>query len=94
VSAVRVARRIATAPIRAYRALVSPVLGPRCRFAPSCSAYAIEAIESHGVAVGLWLAVRRVARCHPLRPGGYDPVPAREDSIPRHPDTQEWATPC
>jgi putative membrane protein insertion efficiency factor len=80
-------RRTVTAPIRAYRAVVSPLLGPRCRFAPSCSAYAVEAIESRGVVVGLWLAVRRLVRCHPWHPGGYDPVP-------RHRDSQEWAVPC
>ena len=88
------ARRAATAPIRAYRALISPLLGPRCRFAPSCSAYAVEAIETRGIAVGLWLALRRLARCHPLHPGGYDPVPTRADALARRTDTQEWATPC
>ena len=81
-------RRATTAPIRLYRALVSPLLGPRCRFAPSCSAYAVEAIERRGVIVGSWLAVRRVARCHPWHPGGYDPVP--EPSVP----PEEWAVPC
>ena len=61
--------------IRAYRMLVSPLLGPRCRFHPSCSQYAMDAIAGHGVARGGWLAMRRVARCHPLNPGGHDPVP-------------------
>ena len=88
------ARRAVSAPIRAYRALISPLLGPRCRFAPSCSAYAVEAIETRGVVVGLWLALRRLSRCHPLHPGGYDPVPARPDALARRADTQEWATPC
>jgi putative membrane protein insertion efficiency factor len=90
-------RRVVTAPIRAYRALVSPLLGPRCRFAPSCSAYAVEAIETRGVVVGLWLAVRRVIRCHPWHPGGYDPVPSCADAAnhdaPSH-DSQEWAVSC
>jgi putative membrane protein insertion efficiency factor len=62
-------------PIHAYRYLVSPLLGPRCRFYPSCSAYALEALERHGAFAGLWLAIRRLARCHPWHPGGYDPVP-------------------
>ena len=62
--------------IRSYQLLVSPMLGPRCRFHPSCSQYALDAIETHGVARGAWLALRRLLRCHPLHPGGYDPVPA------------------
>ena len=69
------ARRIAVAPIRFYRAYISVLIGPRCRFAPSCSAYALEAIERHGVLRGGWLAVRRVGRCHPWHRGGFDPVP-------------------
>ncbi|MBS0395795.1 MAG: membrane protein insertion efficiency factor YidD [Proteobacteria bacterium] len=69
--------RLVRAPIHAYRYLVSPLLGPRCRFYPSCSAYALEAVDTHGPLRGLWLALRRLARCHPWHPGGYDPVPAR-----------------
>jgi putative membrane protein insertion efficiency factor len=61
--------------IRAYQYAISPMLGNRCRFAPSCSAYAEEAITRHGLVTGAWLAVRRVARCHPWNPGGFDPVP-------------------
>ncbi|MGH8713089.1 MAG: membrane protein insertion efficiency factor YidD [Casimicrobiaceae bacterium] len=61
--------------LRAYRFAVSPLLGANCRFYPSCSDYARESIERHGVARGVWLAARRLSRCHPYHPGGYDPVP-------------------
>jgi hypothetical protein len=64
-----------TGLIRLYRLLLSPLLGPRCRFHPTCSAYAIEAIERHGALRGSALAARRIARCHPLNEGGFDPVP-------------------
>lgn len=61
--------------IRCYQVLISPLIGPRCRFYPSCSHYAIDAIRTHGPLRGGWLAARRITRCHPLNPGGYDPVP-------------------
>ncbi len=61
--------------IRAYQLLVRPILGNHCRFYPHCSRYAIEAIEDHGPLKGVWLAMRRVLRCHPWHPGGVDPVP-------------------
>jgi uncharacterized protein len=67
--------RLLMLPIAGYRRFVSPLLGARCRFAPSCSEYALEAIAEHGALRGLWLAVTRIARCHPFHPGGYDPVP-------------------
>ena len=70
--------RLLMLPIAGYRRFISPLLGPRCRFAPSCSAYALDALAEHGAARGLWLAVTRIARCHPFHPGGYDPVPARK----------------
>jgi len=66
--------------LMAYRKFISPLLGPRCRFYPSCSAYALEAVQVHGAASGSWLALRRLSRCHPFHPGGLDPVPpARSD---------------
>ena len=64
--------------IQLYRYTLSPLLGVRCRFEPSCSRYAIEALRQHGTLKGGWLAARRLGRCHPLNPGGYDPVPRPE----------------
>ena len=61
--------------IRLYQLTVSPLLGPRCRFYPSCSQYALEALRAHGALAGSWFALRRLLRCHPWHPGGYDPVP-------------------
>lgn len=67
---------LAIAAIHAYKVAVSPALAPACRFEPSCSAYASEAIARHGLRAGAGLALRRLARCHPFRPGGIDPVPS------------------
>ena len=61
--------------VRGYQLWLSPLLPAACRYYPTCSAYAIEALEKHGAMTGTWLAFRRIARCHPFRPGGYDPVP-------------------
>lgn len=66
---------VVKAPIHAYRKLISPLLPPSCRFYPTCSAYALEAIDTHGPLKGSWLAARRIAKCHPFHPGGIDPVP-------------------
>lgn len=64
--------------IQAYRTVISPLFPPSCRFQPTCSAYAIEAISTWGTLKGSWLALRRISRCHPFHPGGYDPVPVPE----------------
>ena len=63
--------------LRAYRFLISPLYGQVCRYHPSCSAYALDAVTQHGALRGSWLAVRRIGRCHPWAAGGYDPVPTR-----------------
>ncbi|MGH7522740.1 MAG: membrane protein insertion efficiency factor YidD [Gemmatimonadales bacterium] len=68
-------RRALALLIRGYQRFISPLFPPSCRFTPSCSQYALEAVERHGALRGTWLAVRRVARCHPWNAGGYDPVP-------------------
>lgn len=67
--------RVLIVPIRGYQRFISPLLAPRCRFHPSCSQYAIEALQRHGALRGTWLALGRLLRCHPLHPGGDDPVP-------------------
>lgn len=69
------AARIILILIRAYQAGISPWLGPRCRYDPTCSAYAEQAVKKHGAARGSWLALRRLLRCHPWGGSGYDPVP-------------------
>jgi putative membrane protein insertion efficiency factor len=74
-----IAVAILSAPIRAYRAFISPLLPNSCRFTPSCSVYALEALKLHGPVMGLWLTVRRLGRCHPISwlggSSGFDPVP-------------------
>lgn len=69
--------RVLALPVRFYRRYLSPLKPPMCRFAPTCSQYAIEALETHGVFKGAWLALWRIARCHPFARGGHDPVPPR-----------------
>jgi len=63
--------------IRGYRVFLSPLFPPACRFQPTCSQYALEAVDRFGALQGSWLAARRICRCHPFHPGGYDPVPLK-----------------
>jgi putative membrane protein insertion efficiency factor len=81
-STIRLWREALVLPLRAYRLLLSPLLPPSCRFAPSCSAYAVQAILAHGLGCGGRLAVMRVLRCHPWGAGGYDPVPRKLEPHP------------
>lgn len=73
--------RIVVALIRAYQRVISPLFPPTCRFHPTCSDYAAGAIRAHGGVRGLWLALRRIGRCHPWNAGGIDPVPSREPAL-------------
>ncbi|MFA6957664.1 MAG: membrane protein insertion efficiency factor YidD [Thermoanaerobaculia bacterium] len=68
-------RDFAVLALRGYKRFISPVLPPMCRFEPTCSVYAMQAIEKYGIMRGTWLGARRLLRCHPLNPGGWDPVP-------------------
>jgi len=68
-------RILILAPLRFYKRFLSPLLPPMCRFDPTCSIYMMQAIEKHGTLRGVWLGLRRLARCHPFNPGGWDPVP-------------------
>ena len=68
-------KKLAVTLIKLYQKIISPLLGANCRFYPTCSQYALEAINKYGFIKGSWLAVRRILRCHPFHPGGYDPVP-------------------
>jgi putative membrane protein insertion efficiency factor len=67
--------------IRGYQLLISPMLGPHCRFYPTCSEYSLQAIARHGVLRGGWLGLRRLSKCHPWHPGGIDPVPATPERL-------------
>ena len=73
------AQRLLIGLIRTYQYVLSPWLGNQCRFTPTCSEYARQAVLTHGALKGTWLALRRVGRCHPWHPGGHDPVPPRRD---------------
>ena len=75
--------RVLLLPVHAYRKVISPLLPPTCRFYPSCSTYAVEALTVHGALRGSWLTVRRLLRCGPWHPGGIDPVPPPRGAAPR-----------
>ena len=75
--------------LRVYQYGISPLLGPRCRFWPSCSQYAVEAIQVHGPLKGAWLALKRIVKCHPGHPGGVDPVPPGPHETPRKTSTHD-----
>ncbi|MDQ3281682.1 MAG: membrane protein insertion efficiency factor YidD [Acidobacteriota bacterium] len=70
-----IGRRVALFFLRFYKRMISPLLPPMCRFEPTCSVYTMQAVEKYGALRGSWLGVRRLARCHPFNPGGWDPVP-------------------
>ena len=71
--------KVAILLIKGYQKILSPWLGQRCRFHPSCSNYCIEALQQHGMVRGLWLGFKRILKCQPFHPGGYDPVPERKE---------------
>jgi len=75
---------IGIVPVRAYQWFISPLLGPNCRYEPTCSAYAIEALQGHGLLRGGWLTLRRLLRCHPWGASGYDPVPCCDKDHDHH----------
>jgi putative membrane protein insertion efficiency factor len=77
---VLVPRRLAIALVRVYQLMISPMLGPTCRFSPSCSHYACACLRDHGMVRGSWLTLRRLSRCHPWHSGGYDPPPPSLDA--------------
>ncbi len=75
---------IAALPVRAYRLIFSPWVGYNCRYQPTCSVYALDALEKHGALRGSWLTLRRIGRCHPLGSSGYDPVPGTDPNHDHH----------
>jgi len=78
-------KRLIIVFIQIYQKILSPLLGPRCCYYPSCSQYAREAIDTHGAVKGSWLAIKRISRCHPLAEGGHDPVPELKNNIKSSP---------
>ena len=79
-------KAVVLALLRFYKRWISPLLGTRCRFQPTCSVYAMDAVQRFGALRGSWLAIRRIGRCHPLHPGGYDPVPDAPHACGGHKD--------
>lgn len=77
-------KKLLQAPIHVYRRWISPLKPPTCRFYPTCSQYALEAIEVHGAIKGSFLAMRRIGKCHPFHRGGYDPVPPKKEATERN----------
>jgi len=73
-------RKVPIGIIKLYQTVLSPMLGPTCRFHPSCSYYAIDSITEHGMIKGCWLSIKRILKCHPLNDGGYDPVPEKKQN--------------
>lgn len=88
-----IARRLGVALVRCYRLFISPVMGPHCRFYPTCSHYAEQAFAEHGLGKGLWLTLCRLGRCHPLCTGGFDPVPPAAASHPINVDDSQETRP-
>ncbi|MAT80820.1 MAG: membrane protein insertion efficiency factor YidD [Phycisphaerae bacterium] len=88
-TSISLAARICIGFIRIYQATLSPLIGQHCRFHPTCSRYAVEAIQRHGAIRGCWLAIRRLSRCHPLGTAGYDPVPDSPSKPERSGDPEE-----
>ena len=83
-AALNLPQRVLTALVRGYRLLLGPWLGNACRFEPTCSVYSIKAIETHGAAIGVYMTLHRLARCHPWCQGGHDPVPGEPPAVFRH----------
>lgn len=75
---IRRGREVAKLPIHFYRKFISPLKPPTCRFYPTCSQYALDAIEEYGFIRGSWMSAKRIGKCHPFHPGGYDPVPPKQ----------------